>query len=166
MVQTGHQNGSDHAHFFHPNRETAAAAGVFFFIQEKIFHSLFVLPKQHVGIKAALFQCFHGVEFSPEPVFIVKVRAVSRILEYGISVVQADADDHWHLSSSGLCHHDISKFPGILIGKMIKLQDLFLHLKHCDQFFYCHIHSSQMFLSSLILHFFCSGYKPEYSDLF
>ena len=53
-----------------------------------------------------------------------------------------------------------------VIGKMIKLQDLFLHLKHCDQFFYCHIHSSQMFLSSLILHFFCSGYKPEYSDLF
>ena len=131
MIQTGYQNGSDHSHFLYPDRETAAAAGIVFLIQEKIFHGFLILPKQHVSVKAAPLQRFHRIVFSAKPVFIVKIGSVSCILEYRISVIQTDADGHRH------------------------------------QFFYCHIHSSQLPARRyrLFLSFPVYTFSSEYTSL-
>ena len=130
MWKTGHDDGSDDAHFFDTDRETAACGRIFFLIQEPVSQCLFGFFQKHGCMKCAGFQCAYGIELTLHPVFILDVGAICRITENGIPIVQAYRDSNRKLLALDLGNEQFSQLPGIFIGEMSELQDLFLHLQH------------------------------------
>ena len=130
MRKTGDNDSSDDTDFFDADRETAACSCIFFFIQEPVGKCLLRLFQQHGCVKCAGFQCTYGVEFTLHPVLVLDIGTICRITKNGITIVQAYRNSHRKLLALDLGNDEFTQLPGIFVGEMSELQDLFLHLQH------------------------------------